>query len=415
MFEFLKKFRKGNAEEEPKQPEELQQEQSQPEELRQEQQQPEELQQETQLAESPEETQQVEVEPELQQVEAEPIFQPEDITASEQDFATEEGSFTAPEPETPKKKGFFSRLVEGLTKTRAQIVTGFDSLFSRFQTIDDDFYEELEEIMIMGDLGVRTTDEIIEDLKESVKKEHIHKPEECRQFLIDSIKARMQPGEDAYRFEKEKSILMVIGVNGVGKTTSIGKLSAKMKAQGRKVVVAAADTFRAGAIEQLREWTNRADVHLVAQKEGSDAAAVVYDAIQAAKSRDADLLICDTAGRLHNKKNLMEELRKIDRIVDREYSDAYRETLLVLDATTGQNAMEQARAFKEIADITGIILTKLDGTAKGGIVVAIESELKIPVKYIGVGESIEDLQRFDPDAFVNALFTPLEESKEVDE
>ncbi|MBO4389657.1 MAG: signal recognition particle-docking protein FtsY [Lachnospiraceae bacterium] len=338
------------------------------------------------------------VEPEFSQTE-EKKEEPE-----KKEAADPEGS-----QEAASKKGFFSRLVQGLTKTRAQIVTGFDTLFSKFHAIDDDFYDELEEIMIMGDLGVRTTEEIIEDLKASVKQEHIKKPEECRQFLIDSIKARMQPGEDAYRFETEKSILLVIGVNGVGKTTSIGKLAAKMKRGGRKVVVAAADTFRAGAIEQLREWTVRADVQLVAQQEGSDAAAVVFDAIQAAKSRDADLLICDTAGRLHNKKNLMEELRKIDRIVGREYPDAYRETLLVLDATTGQNALEQARVFKEIADITGIILTKLDGTAKGGIVVAIESELKIPVKYIGVGESIDDLQRFDPDAFVNALFTPLEE------
>ena len=256
------------------------------------------------------------------------------------------------------KKGFFGRLVEGLTKTRNNIVSGIDSIFSGFSAIDDDFYEEIEETLIMGDLGIET------------------------------------------------SVVLVIGVNGVGKTTSVGKLAGQLKDDGKKVILAAADTFRAAAIEQLTEWANRAGVDLIAQQEGSDPAAVIYDAVAAAKSRKADVLICDTAGRLHNKKNLMEELKKINRIIDKEYPDAYRETLVVLDGTTGQNALSQARQFMEVADITGIILTKLDGTAKGGIAVAIQSELGIPVKYVGIGEKIDDLQKFNAEDFVNALFQP---------
>lgn len=303
-----------------------------------------------------------------------------------------------------EKKGFFGRLVEGLTKTRQQIVSGIDSLFSRFSVIDDDFYEELEEILIMGDIGVATTERLIEDLRAKVKEQHIKDPQACKQLLIDSMKAHMDIGENAYEYESRRSVLLVIGVNGVGKTTSIGKIASRMKADGKKVIVAAADTFRAAAIDQLREWTNRAGVDLIAQQEGSDPAAVVYDAVRAAKARNADILICDTAGRLHNKKNLMEELRKINRIIDKEYPEAYRETLLVLDGTTGQNALVQARQFKEIADITGIILTKLDGTAKGGIAVAIQAELNIPVKYIGVGERLEDMQKFSSEDFINALF-----------
>ena len=302
-----------------------------------------------------------------------------------------------------KKKGFFSRLVEGLTKTRENIVSGMDSIFSGFSAIDDDFYEELEETLIMGDMGIQTTMAVIEDLKKNVKEQHIKDPEQCREALIASIRSKMDLGENAYEFEHRKSVVLVIGVNGVGKTTSIGKLADQLKAEGKKVVLAAADTFRAAAIDQLAEWANRAGVELIAQKEGSDPAAVIYDAISAAKSRNADVLICDTAGRLHNKKNLMEELKKINRIIDREFPEAYRETLVVLDGTTGQNALAQAREFKEAADITGIVLTKLDGTAKGGIAVAIQAELGIPVKYIGVGEHIEDLQKFDPDEFVNAL------------
>ena len=303
-----------------------------------------------------------------------------------------------------KKKGFFSRLVEGLTKTRENIVSGMDSIFSGFSAIDDDFYEELEETLIMGDMGIQTTMAVIEDLKKTVKEQHIKEPEKCREALIASIRAKMDLGENAYEFENRRSVVLVIGVNGVGKTTSIGKLADQLKAEGKKVVLAAADTFRAAAIDQLAEWANRAGVEMIAQKEGSDPAAVIYDAISATKSRNADVLICDTAGRLHNKKNLMEELKKINRIIDKEYPEAYRETLVVLDGTTGQNALVQARQFMEAADITGIILTKLDGTAKGGIAVAIQSELGIPVKYVGVGEKIDDLQKFNSEDFVNALF-----------
>ena len=303
-----------------------------------------------------------------------------------------------------EKKGFFSRLVSGLTKTRDNIVSGMDSIFHGFSHIDDDFYEELEETLIMGDLGVHTTMEIIEDLKEKVKEQHIKEPIECRELLIDSIKKQMDVGETAYEFENRQSVVFVIGVNGVGKTTTIGKLAGKFHAQGKKVILGAADTFRAAAGEQLKEWANRAQVEMIGGQEGSDPAAVVYDAVAAAKARKADILLCDTAGRLHNKKNLMEELKKINRVIDREYPDAYRETLVVLDATTGQNALAQAKEFNEVTDITGVVLTKMDGTAKGGIAVAIQSELGIPVKYIGVGESIDDLQKFNADEFVNALF-----------
>lgn len=306
------------------------------------------------------------------------------------------------------KKGFFGRLVEGLTKTRNNIVSGIDSIFSGFSAIDDDFYEEIEETLIMGDLGIQTTMAIVEDLRNKVKEQHIKDPEQCKEILINSIKSQMDLGENAYEFENRKSVILVIGVNGVGKTTSVGKLAGQLKDQGKKVILAAADTFRAAAIEQLTEWSTRAGVDIIAQQEGSDPAAVIYDAVAAAKSRKADVLICDTAGRLHNKKNLMEELRKINRVLEREYPDAYRETLVVLDGTTGQNALSQAKEFKDVADITGIVLTKMDGTAKGGIAVAIQSELGIPVKYIGVGESIDDLQKFNSDDFVDALFLTKE-------
>lgn len=303
-----------------------------------------------------------------------------------------------------KKKGFFSRLVEGLNKTRENIVSGIDSIFSGFSAIDDDFYEELEETLIMGDIGIQTTMTIMEDLRKKVKEQHIKEPSQCKQLLIDSIRSQMDLGENAYEFENRQSVVLVIGVNGVGKTTSVGKLAGQLKDEGKKVVLAAADTFRAAAIEQLTEWANRAGVEIIAQQEGSDPAAVIYDAVAAAKSRRADVLICDTAGRLHNKKNLMEELRKVNRIIEKEYPDAYRETLVVLDGTTGQNALVQAKQFMEVADITGIILTKLDGTAKGGIAVAIQAELGLPVKYVGVGEKIDDLQKFNSTDFVNALF-----------
>ena len=314
-----------------------------------------------------------------------------------------------------EKKGFFKRLVEGLTKTRNNIVSGIDSIFSGFSAIDEDFYEEIEEILIMGDLGINATTAIIEDLKQKVKEQHIKEPSACKQLLIDSIKAQMNVGETAYEFENRQSVVLVIGVNGVGKTTSIGKLAGKLKDQGKKVILAAADTFRAAAGEQLTEWAHRAGVEIISGQEGSDPAAVVYDAIQASKARHADVLLCDTAGRLHNKKNLMAELGKINRVIDREYPEAYRETLVVLDATTGQNALAQAREFNEVADITGVILTKMDGTAKGGIAVAIQSELGIPVKYIGVGESIDDLQKFDADEFVNALFYSDSKTEETEE
>ena len=303
-----------------------------------------------------------------------------------------------------EKLGFFKRLVKGLTKTRDNIVSGIDAIFSGFSTIDDDFYEEIEETLVMGDIGINTTNAIIENLKQQVQEKKIKEPSQCKELLINSIKDQMKVGEADYLFENQKSVILVIGVNGVGKTTSVGKLAGKLKAQGKRVVLAAADTFRAAAGEQLTQWANRAGVDVIGGQNGADPASVVYDAVAAAKARNADVLICDTAGRLHNKKNLMEELRKIYRILEREYPEAYLETLVVLDGTTGQNALLQARRFKEVADVSGIILTKLDGTAKGGIAVAIESELDIPVKYIGVGETIDDLQKFDSDQFVNALF-----------
>ena len=313
--------------------------------------------------------------------------------------------------EGKEKKGLFRRLRNGLSKTRKNIASGLNRVFSGSR-IDEDFYEELEEILIMGDLGVCATEEILDSLREKVKEQKIKDPAACRELLIESIKEQMDVGETAYRFEEETSVVLVVGVNGVGKTTTIGKLAGKLHAQGKKVLIAAADTFRAAAGEQLEEWAHRANADIVSGQGGADPAAVVYDAVQAAKSRHADVLLVDTAGRLHNKKNLMEELKKINRVLEREYPEAYRETLVVLDATTGQNALEQARQFKEAADITGIVLTKMDGTAKGGIAVAVHSELGIPVKYIGVGETIDDLQKFDADAFVNALFDVTEEEQE---
>lgn len=303
-----------------------------------------------------------------------------------------------------EKKGFFGRLVAGLTKTRDSIASGIDTIFSAFSSIDEDFYEELEEILIMADMGIHTTEAVIEDLKKKVKEQHLREPSQCREVLIQSLKDQMAVDHAAYDFEDQKSVILLIGVNGVGKTTSAGKLAGQYKNAGKKVLLAAADTFRAAATEQLVEWSRRAGVDIITGQEGSDPAAVVFDAVAAAKARHADMLICDTAGRLHNKKNLMEELKKIDRVIAREYPEARRETFIVLDGTTGQNALAQARQFKETADITGIILTKLDGTAKGGIAIAIQSELNVPVKFIGIGEKIEDLQKFDCDAFVDALF-----------
>lgn len=311
--------------------------------------------------------------------------------------------------------GFFSKLVEGLSKTRDNIVSGIDSVFSGFSEIDEDFYEELEEILIMGDVGVKTTEMILDSLRDKVKENHIKKPQECKELLIESIKEQMNLGENSYEFENRKSVILVIGVNGVGKTTSVGKLAGQFKEQGKKVVLAAADTFRAAAIEQLTEWAHRTDSDIIAQSEGSDPAAVIFDAVSAAKARKADVLICDTAGRLHNKKNLMEELKKIDRIIEKEYSDAYRENFIVLDGTTGQNALSQLKEFKDVTNVTGIILTKMDGTAKGGIAVAIQAEYGIPVKYIGVGEQVNDLQKFDSDEFVNALFNVENQTENTEE
>lgn len=303
-----------------------------------------------------------------------------------------------------KKKGFFAKLIAGLDKTRKNIMGGVDSVLGAFTKIDEDLFEELEEVLIMADIGVETTMNIIENLRKRVKKEHIVDPQAIRGMLIEEITAILE--ENAQEEEKLPSptVMLVIGVNGVGKTTTIGKLSYNFKEQGKTVLLAAADTFRAAAIDQLEVWGQRAEIDVIKHQENSDPAAVVFDAVNAAKNRNIDLLICDTAGRLHNKKNLMEELKKIAKVIDREYPQANKEVYLVLDATTGQNAMQQAKLFKEVADITGIILTKLDGTAKGGIVIAIKSELKLPVRYIGVGEGIKDLQKFDAKEFARALF-----------
>ena len=313
-----------------------------------------------------------------------------------------------------KEKGFFSRLKAGLAKTRNSISKNFDRLFKGFSSIDDDFYEELEETLIMADLGLDTTDRIIEQLKDLVKKNHIKEVEECRELVINLIKQQMLVDDSAYDFEEQKTVMLIIGVNGVGKTTSIGKLAAQYKNNGKRVMMCAADTFRAAAIDQLKTWANRAGVEIIAQQEGSDPAAVTFDAVKAAAARGVDILLVDTAGRLHNKKNLMDELAKMKRIIEKEYADAHLETLIVLDGSTGQNALEQARQFSTVTNIDGIILTKLDGTAKGGIAIAIQSELNVPVKYIGVGEQIDDLQRFDPESYVNALFEGMDTRSDIE-
>ncbi|HCT65319.1 MAG TPA: signal recognition particle-docking protein FtsY [Lachnospiraceae bacterium] len=303
-----------------------------------------------------------------------------------------------------EKKGLFARLKEGLNKTRNSILGSVDGMLSAFTKIDEDLFEELEEILIMADMGVETTMNIIDNLRKRVKKEGITDPSRIKGMLVDEISNILLEGADEEYDVETPTVLLVIGVNGVGKTTTIGKLSNNLKAEGKTVLLGAADTFRAAAIDQLEVWGERSGIEVIKHEENSDPAAVVFDAVNAAKNRKTDVLICDTAGRLHNKKNLMEELKKISKVIEREYPSAHKETYLVLDATTGQNAMQQAKLFKEVADITGIVLTKLDGTAKGGIVVAIKSELKIPVRYIGVGESIEDLQKFDARSFAKALF-----------
>ncbi|WP_207640214.1 signal recognition particle-docking protein FtsY [Butyrivibrio fibrisolvens] len=284
------------------------------------------------------------------------------------------------------------------------MVKGLDNVFSGYSDIDGDFYDDLEETLIMGDIGVNATSRILDKLRSQVEEKNIRSTRECRDLLIQNIREQMHTDEHAYDFENQKSVLFIIGVNGVGKTTSVGKLASIYKNKGKKVLVAAADTYRAAATEQLEEWANRAGVPLVKGVEGADPASVIFDAVNSAKAKDIDILIVDTAGRLHNKKNLMEELRKMNKILDNHLPDYKRENLIVLDGTTGQNAMSQAREFGEVTDLTGIILTKMDGTSKGGIAVAIVSELNIPVKYIGVGESLDDLERFEPQEFVDALF-----------
>jgi len=298
---------------------------------------------------------------------------------------------------------FFSRLKEGLLKTRKNIAGKINNVLSGFKSVDEDLFEQLEEILITSDVGISTSISILDNLREKVKEQKIKTPAEIKDLLKQEILAIMEDSTEKFG-EKTPAVILIIGVNGVGKTTSIGKIASKMKNSGKKIIIAAADTFRAAAIDQLEVWGNRAGVDIIKHQEGSDPAAVIFDAINSAKSKKADMLICDTAGRLHNKKNLMDELKKIYRVIEREYPEAHKETLLVLDAATGQNAISQAKLFKEAADITGLVLTKLDGTAKGGIVIAIKSELGIPVKFIGVGEKINDLQDFAAVDFVNALF-----------
>ena len=299
---------------------------------------------------------------------------------------------------------FFAKLKQGLSKTRSNIVDSIESVFTSHDKIDDDFYEELEEILVMGDVGIHATEEILDELKLAVKKLECRKPDECREYLIDVIKEKMRVTESDYEFLDKPSVVMVIGVNGVGKTTTIGKLAHIYRNKGKSVLIAAADTFRAAASEQLEIWAERAGVDMIGANDGADPSSVIYDAVNAARSRHVDVLLCDTAGRLHNKKNLMNELEKMNRIIDKNYPGVKRENLIVLDATTGQNALNQAREFGEVAPLSGIVLTKMDGTAKGGIAIAIQSDLGIPVKFIGGGGGIDDLQEFDSDTFVNALF-----------
>ncbi len=305
--------------------------------------------------------------------------------------------------------GFFQKLKEGLKKTSQSIANVFKA-----SEIDDDFYDNLEETLIEADMGYETTERVLDYVKSKVKELHLKDAQECKELVINSLRDQMSVDESAYDFEEKKSVIFIIGVNGVGKTTSIGKLAAQYKNRGKNVLIAAADTFRAGAIDQLGTWAERAGVDMISQHEGSDPSSVVYDAVSAAKARKADILLIDTAGRLHNKKNLMDELAKMRRVISREYPEANVESLIVLDGSTGQNALEQARQFSNVTEINGIIITKLDGTAKGGIAVAIESELSVPVKYIGVGEKIDDLQRFDPSQYITALFADFNIKSDTD-
>lgn len=354
-------------------------------------------QQATEAETAPEEPVTAPEEPEepLQAAEAEP--EPDESEPEETPELPEESE------EKPKKVGFFEKLKNGLKKTKDGFMSKLELLMNSFTKIDEDFFEELEETLILSDIGAETSMEICDKLRQAVKRTGATDPADVKQ-LLRGIIAEMLTGGNELRTDTKPSVIMVIGVNGAGKTTTIGKLAANLKSQGKKVIVAAADTFRAAAIDQLNVWTDRAGVDIVKHSEGSDPAAVVFDALSAAKARGADVVLCDTAGRLHNKKNLMEELKKIARVIDREVPDACVETLLVLDATTGQNAVNQAKLFSESAEITGIVLTKLDGTAKGGIIIPIKNELGIPVKLVGVGEKIDDLQPFIPEDYVQALF-----------
>ena len=299
--------------------------------------------------------------------------------------------------------GFLDKIKSGLSKTKKAVENTVGAVFTGFSQVDDEFYDELEEALILADLGVNTAMDAVEQLRSRVKEQKVKTTEEARELLKDILKEKLNVGDTALRLTTQPSVILVIGVNGVGKTTTIGKLSANLHSQGKKVLLCAADTFRAAAADQLEIWAGRAGVDIIRQDEGADPAAVVFDAINAARARRSDVVICDTAGRLHNKDNLMRELNKISRILERELPNADRETLLVLDGTTGQNGLMQAKAFQEFANVTGIVLTKLDGTAKGGIVIAVADELQIPVKYIGVGEQMDDLLAFEPDSFVDAL------------
>ena len=346
-------------------------------------------------------------EPEIVETEPETVAEPETVEPEPEEVVEPETVETEPEepqePEKKKKKGFFEKIRDGLRKTKDSVIAKMQLVLNAFTKIDEDLFDQLEETMIMGDMGAETSIEICDQLRKRVKERGITDPKQIM-GLIQEIIGEMLGEDQTLQLQTKPSVIMVIGVNGAGKTTTIGKLCHQLKEDGKKVIVAAADTFRAAAIDQLEVWTDRAGVELVKHAEGSDPAAVVYDAIEAAKARNCDVLICDTAGRLHNKKNLMQELAKINRIIENKAAGCDKEILLVLDATTGQNAVNQARLFKEVADITGIVLTKLDGTAKGGIIVSIKNELEIPVKLIGVGEKIDDLQPFHARDFVNALF-----------
>ena len=346
-------------------------------------------------------------EPETEEVEPEEVAEPETEESESEELDETEAEASEPEepqePEKKKKKGFFEKIRDGLRKTKDSVIAKMQLVLNAFTKIDEDLFDQLEETMIMGDMGAETSIEICDQLRKRVKERGITDPKQIM-GLIQEIIGEMLGEDQTLQLQTKPSVIMVIGVNGAGKTTTIGKLCHQLKEDGKKVIVAAADTFRAAAIDQLEVWTDRAGVELVKHAEGSDPAAVVYDAIEAAKARNCDVLICDTAGRLHNKKNLMQELAKINRIIENKAAGCDKEILLVLDATTGQNAVNQARLFKEVADITGIVLTKLDGTAKGGIIVSIKNELEIPVKLIGVGEKIDDLQPFHARDFVNALF-----------